>query len=198
MFYLNLATFAKAEDYYVSQGFEKVVVPWAVSHDIIAITAPPHVKKVEIAENQVLVGSAEQSFLQLIADGKLKPGRYQTTTPCFRNELSYDDFHLPYFLKLELIETRNTDDKTLLDIIEVAKKWYSQYLAVDVLYVRPDPWDSVTLGKCFDIISRRDGFELGSYGVRSHPKLGTWIYGTGLAEPRFSRVMELDIQSRIS
>lgn len=31
--------------------------------------------------------------------------------------------------------------------------------------------------------------ELGSYGIRSHPKIGNWVYGTGLALPRFSQAL---------
>jgi hypothetical protein len=32
-----------------------------------------------------------------------------------------------------------------------------------------------------------DGIEIGSYGVRNHKNI-IWVYGTGLAEPRFSKV----------
>jgi len=35
--------------------------------------------------------------------------------------------------------------------------------------------------------------ELGSYGIRKHPKVGTWVYGTGCAEPRLSYAIEQDI-----
>lgn len=38
-----------------------------------------------------------------------------------------------------------------------------------------------------DIVFR--GIELGSYGIREHKYL-KWVYGTGLAEPRFSNVLQ--------
>lgn len=190
MFNLNPNRFAEAEKFYKDFYFQPIAVPWAVSREAIAITAPPNVEQTAIEKDKLLVGSAEQSFLQMIIDNVLPAGRYQALTPCFRREAVQDDLHLPYFVKLELIETQNTDEENLLEIIEICKKWFSQFLRVDSIYVRPEPWDSVTLGKCFDIISKECGTELGSYGMRFHPKVGTWIYATGCAEPRLTTVLK--------
>ena len=42
----------------------------------------------------------------------------------------------------------------------------------------------------YDIVSKIGHYELGSYGIRTCDYL-KWIYGTGCAEPRLSRVLKL-------
>jgi hypothetical protein len=39
-----------------------------------------------------------------------------------------------------------------------------------------------------------NGFELGSYGVRQYHDI-TWIYGTGIAEPRFSKINSITVKN---
>lgn len=50
-----------------------------------------------------MVGSAEQSFLARMFEGKLKEDTlYMSITPCFRDEENLDIFTQPHFMKLEL------------------------------------------------------------------------------------------------
>lgn len=60
------------------------------------------------------------------------------------------------------------------------------YLAI----VRQDVNDPLLIGDQFGIeLTLTDRtIELGSYGVR-RAFFGTWVYGTGIAEPRFSKAL---------
>ena len=40
----------------------------------------------------------------------------------------------------------------------------------------------------YDIVDLKNGIELGSYGIRQF-KDYKWIFATGLAEPRFSKIL---------
>src|ERR1700722_19548558 len=87
--------------YYKTNGFEYIEVPWTVDESISNMTKPDYKKNFFLKEKS-LVGSAEQSFMQLIKENKLNYGKYITTTPCFRDEI-VDDLHKQYFMKTELI-----------------------------------------------------------------------------------------------
>jgi hypothetical protein len=66
--------------FYESFGFKRIESPWTVTKDVSDITKPPGGK------DKVLVASGEQSFLYLYLKGFLPRGRYQTVTPCFREQ----------------------------------------------------------------------------------------------------------------
>jgi len=164
--------------YYEKKGFARIESPWTVTKYVSAITKPDFCIDWEIKHNdKVLVASGEQSFLYLYLKGFLPKGRYQSITPCFRFD-SFDFIHTKYFMKNELIETKSVSEKSLEEIVEIALKFFKKYL--------PES-ESVKTESGFDIEFK--GIELGSYGIRSCEYLD-WIYGTGVAEPRFSNLIK--------
>ena len=175
---------SQAQSYYDMAGFKNIEVPWFVDKSIIDITLPPGATPVEIPGRGYLIGSAEQGFLSLIAEGKLPSGKYQSTSPCFRND-SVDELHRTAFMKLELIDTRVleniTTDVQLKSVIQLAELFFESCVGVEILQTEDG----------FDIVDSKNKIELGSYGIRSHPLVGTWIYGTGVAEPRLSAVLKM-------
>jgi hypothetical protein len=158
---------AKSIDYYKSIGYKYVEVPWVVSDEAICTT----LNKSSYDEKNRVVGSAEQSFIQLMIDKDIKPGSYVACTPCFRDELIINNVSYPYFLKVELIIVDKYDiDKCLND----AKGFFINYNS-NVIPLKTDNGYDLML----------NDIEIGSYGVRKY-KDYVWTYGTGLAEPRFS------------
>lgn len=161
-------------DYYSQFGFQRIEVPWVVSEEIDSITRPSDRNPFVIQGKELnLVASGEQSFLQLYHDGKLQHGRFQTITPCWRDE-KVDVLHKKYFIKNELIDTENVSDSNLLSIIEIALNFFKKYLP-QAYVLKTD------IG--YDIMHK--DIELGSYGIRECSFL-KWIYATGCAEPRLS------------
>jgi len=121
-------------------------------------------------------------------------GSYCAITPCFRNEPKLDDQHQPYFLKCELISWVPTDGKLIEQVIQMhhmigAARQFFEDEGLEVECV-PNPegmHDPIGVnGQAFDVVSFRTNVEVGSYGIREHASVGRWIYGTGIAEPRFS------------
>ena len=157
-----------------------------VDNDVLAITCPPDRKGLEFKGRKV-VASAEQSYLQLMKEGKLPEGKYVATTPCFRDEPTVDELHQFYFLKTELIEvgyhSATPPDENLENMIHDAVSFFEQFLSVRV--------ERTAIGK--DIVDVERGVELGSYGIRTHQFspdcTAQWIYGTGVALPRLSYVL---------
>jgi hypothetical protein len=177
---INHRRFADAEQFYAQYGFTPAEVPWIVQHDTYFATKPTAAKPFATLGGY-LVASAEQGFMQLIGKG-LERGRYQATTPCFRDEPSYDELHQPYFLKLELcmVEPKDVYDE-LARMIRIAQNYFEQFVTTK----------TVTLNDHhIDIVEATTGIELGSYGIRSW-NLRQIICGTGLAEPRLSTVLSL-------
>lgn len=165
--------------FYEKRGFSRVESPWTVAQQISQITKPQDKIDFEIKHNgKVLVASGEQSFLYLYLKGFLPKGRFQTVTPCFRYE-SFDFLHTKYFIKNELIDTKDVSDKNLQSIVGICLEFFQKYL----------PDSEIVKTECgYDIEWK--GYELGSYGVRSCEFLD-WIYATGVAEPRFSSLINL-------
>lgn len=165
--------------YYESSGFARIEAPWTVSEEVDNITRPKDRIQFQLKHNdKCLVASGEQSFLYLYLKDFLPPGRFQTVTPCFRYE-AFDFLHTKYFLKNELIETQDVSKKRLEEIVDIALGFYRKYL--------PDATAEKTT-EGYDIVI--EGNELGSYGIRSCPYLD-WIYATGCAEPRTSKLIKL-------
>ena len=184
--------------YYESAGYKWVDVPWVVSEEAVGITRPAWavgnaLSYVAGGKELFPVASAEQSFLQMqmdALDGSLDnriSGRFVTMTPCFRNEPVIDDLHQPYFMKVELISWDKTSREDMDKMIADARLLFEKDLWVDcVLNLDPDPIGIVA----YDLVTSHTGIELGSYGIREHPRVGRWLYGTGLAEPRYSYALE--------
>ena len=185
MGYLNRVV--DALDFY-SQRFKRIEVPWAVSREAIAITRPQVVAPMYVSGGKELypVGSAEQSFIQMKMDNPNGfTGKYVAFSPCFRSEEYLDETRLPYFCKVELgIFDNGVNDRNLDYVMHYALEFFSRYLK-DVQIVLNGEEDPIAVCPSYDIVSK-DGIELGSYGIRYHPKVGRWVYGTGLAEPRLS------------
>lgn len=175
----HLDLFAKAIRYYEWQGYQNIEVPWFISREASRSVMPKERNPFEVLKWPPtsikaidLPGSAEQSFVQLMIENKLNPGKYQSLTPCFRDEPVVDDLHQTTFMKLELIDFNL--NASLLSVVTDAHRFFEKHITCDV----------VPTGDGYDILSK-DDIELGSYGKRSFAGF-SWIYGTGLAQPRFS------------
>ena len=181
---LELITFA--ETFYRSKGYEKIEVPWAIDTDVMDITRPPGRKLFDL-QGKKLVASAEQSYLQLIKDDKIIPGKYIATTPCFRDDKE-DELHQHYFLKTELINfdfEAKIAENDLDSMVNDALQFFSFFLPVKK--------QQTAIGH--DLVDQQLGIELGSYGVRNHTfqdgREVQWVYGTGIALPRLTYVLDL-------
>jgi hypothetical protein len=171
----------KAQRFYEKRGYENVKTGWIVSNEAILVTLPPE-RRMQRALDGSLVASGEQGFIQMMMDGTMKVGRYQTATPCFRDEPAYSETTLPWFFKVELIDYLGT--------LESARA-IAHKRSCDVLHdafqcmedLAEENFEVVMTPEGFDIMC--NGIELGSYGYRTWEN-HLWVYGTGIAEPRFS------------
>ena len=178
---INYQLIADAIKYYSELGFEQIETPWTVTKEISAITAPKDATFFTVKEkNKVLVASAEQGFLYLMNKGFLPKGKYQSVSPCFRDE-SFDVTHTKYFIKNELIDTLLPNCKKLHTLVDNAFQFF-----INLVPVRENLKVKEVSKYQFDI--EYNGIELGSYGMRNTP-IGNYLYGTAIAEPRFSRAI---------
>lgn len=186
---INYNILGASIEYYENHNYIRIEAPWMVTEEISNITKPDNCVNYFVPEcKKVLVASGEQSFLYLANKGLLPPGKYQTTTPCFRNE-PIDITHRKCFIKNELIQTNLVNYKELESMINLSLKFFEQYIPKEKLKViKTDSSKSVTNYDIVAIINNKE-LELGSYGIRNHEILD-WIYGTGCAEPRLSLVLK--------
>lgn len=161
-------------------SFTRIEVPWMVSQEISNLTCPSERRHdFVLSHNQkTLVASGEQSFLYLYCKEFLPLGRFQAVTPCFRNDY-HDVTHRKHFIKNELIVTDDVSEDNLQKVIDLSVRFFHSEGFEELEVVQE------TLGSSYDILYK--GTELGSYGIRTCPFL-TWIYGTGVAEPRTSNL----------
>lgn len=186
---INFLHLAQSIEHYQQLNYVRLEAPWWVTQEIANLTKPEGARDYFIPENnKVLVASAEQSFLYLANKGLLPPGTFQATTPCFRNE-PIDLLHHKHFIKNELINTKNTTDSSLNQMIEHAMVFFSKYISKDKLKIEATPAKGSSVN--FDILATVNGkdLELGSYGIKECEIL-KWIYGTGCAEPRLSLIID--------
>lgn len=170
-------------DYYKLHNFSRIESPWTVTPYISGLTKPSDKIDYKLEHNKkVLVASGEQSFLYLYLKGFLPKGRYQSVTPCFRDEI-FDLTHTKYFMKNELIDTLHVNEENLMIVVGTCFEFFKKNLkdSKDLMVVK-------TSDTSYDIEYK--GIELGSYGIRSCDFL-EWIYGTGIAEPRFSTCQKM-------
>lgn len=166
-------------DYYENNGFNRIESPWTVSEYVDRITKPKEMISFQLKHNnKCLVASGEQSFLYLYLKDFLPKGQFQTTTPCFRFE-SFDYSHTKYFIKNELIKTDLVNVNELDKITNICFNFFKKHIP-NIEIIKTD------IG--YDI--EYNGNELGSYGIRENEYL-KWIYATGCAEPRFSKIINL-------
>lgn len=162
---------SRAVEYYNGLGYQYIDVPWMVEHETSAITCPAGYEI--MTDHGALVGSAEQGFLQLIKDEKLDYGTYMSVSPCFRNEVA-DATHQPYFMKLELFQYADAKLKTDL----IPRMWRMVDDAKNFMGGNHVQYDDLSV----DL--ELNGVEVGSYGVRMYDTY-KWVFGTGLALPRW-------------
>lgn len=184
---IDYSKIAKAQEYYNKLGYKYIEVPWLVSKQANEVTKPQGIKDYETF-NGCLVASGEQSFIQLILNNKLNYGLYSCITPCYRNEKEYNEYTYEYFLKLELIYYFNhigdEIDNQILKMLYDAKRFFSNYICWDKLNIV-----NTNIGYDINGVLNDKEIELGSYGYRKWNSY-KWIYGTGIAEPRFSLVYD--------
>lgn len=174
---------SKAIKFFSHKGYTQVETPWRVSEESINLTFKS--SEAFKSDDKFLVGSAEQGFLEMISDGILDYGRYMSVSPCFRNEKE-DYFHQQEFIKLELIDIILVKNMFALNLMRDAViKFITKHLKVKsssivVVSTNDDSTD-------FDILI--DGIEYGSYGFRNIGEK-VYIYGTGIALPRASKILK--------
>lgn len=180
----------KSQEFYLKYGFNIIETPWLIKEEAYKYTAPPNTNSFHINFlDSYLVASAEQGFLQLIDDEKIKPGKYQSLTPCFRDD-EEDDLHCKYFMKNELIEIlpnhfiNSPKLEKLNYMIDTCLLFFKKYLKGVISIQTKDDRSLVS----FDL-QTISGIELGSYGIRKY-KNYLYIYGTGCAEPRLTTAVE--------
>lgn len=183
--HLDFSVIAEAQKFYAEAGYTPIAVPWVIDEAYIAETKPDGVAFYSTLGG-VLVASAEQSFIQMMDQGWDSPGSYQATTPCFRDE-EHDETHSPYFMKTELFDNKTVTVHRLEEMIATALKFFNHYLPARV--------ENMGDGT-FDIVGVESGVELGSYGIRER-KSFRWVYGTGVALPRFTYVQEQELSLQI-
>lgn len=177
---IDYSNLAKSIKYYEKNGFSRIEVPWLVTEFVDSITRPEGIEPYIVeSKKKNLIASGEQGFLYLYLKEYLPRGSFQTVTPCFRND-SFDFTHTKYFMKNELIKTDIVTKARLEEVTNIALELFQPWFLEDL-----------------DIIETPDGFdinhgttELGSYGIRECEFLN-WIYGTGWAEPRMSKIIDL-------
>lgn len=171
---------AESVVYYAANQYKRIEAPWTVSEYVDSITRPADKVPFQLKHNnKCLVASGEQSFLYLYLKEFLPKGQFQTITPCFRED-SFDFTHTKYFMKNELIKTDVVNISELEKMVALCEKFFNQYLHKVSIVKTPEGFD-------INFEER----ELGSYGIRQTPFLN-WIYGTGVAEPRFSKIIFKD------
>jgi hypothetical protein len=166
--------------YYKDKGFNRIETPWLVTAAVDNITKPKDAEPYIVeAKKKNLIASGEQGFLYLYLKEYLPLGKFQTVTPCFRND-SFDFTHTKYFMKNELIQTDVTTISTLEEIVDNALSFYQPFFNKKL--------NVETTKDGLDIML--DDYELGSYGIRECEFL-KWVYGTACAEPRTSKLINL-------
>ncbi len=168
---IDYSKLSEALMYYESVGYEYIEAPWVVEPASVAVTLPAGSTATSVSYGD-LVGSGEQSFIELMRRGRAIH-KACCVTPCFRIEDTYDQLHHAYFMKLELIDTDATPHN-LQSMIGKAAAFLARYTDVSIVQTGSDS---------YDIVSSKNHVELGSYGFRSFDDK-KFIYGTGLALPR--------------
>lgn len=171
---------AAAVGLYRGMGYEYVELPWFADPEVLAITCADRTRIMEVTGFGGLLGSAEQAFLAEDLAGRLPNGRCVACTPCFRAEPIIDRLHLPGFMKVELFRSDRTDEAALRDMLTDAVSVMSRLAGTKVDVRSTDEGCDIEI----------ESVEVGSYGIRSARGL-TWVFGTGLAEPRFSTALAL-------
>ena len=161
-------------NYYSSIGYVPMECSMLVDEDVIKHTLPEGKMALEHRDGLYYVGSAEQSFLQLVKNKESLCDKMMFITPCHRDEDIIDASHLNIFMKVELI---NLVENPIEDVIN----FYKKMLKVDVVkHFDKDVTDLML-----------NGFEVGSYGEGVY-RNQLYYYGTGIAFPRIRYALSLN------
>lgn len=164
--------------YYTNLGYEEINVPIFVPQYISDLTKPVENKNIMVDDKMCLVGSAEQSFLYQYLQGFLPKGKYQATTPCFRDD-NEDYFHQQWFIKNEIFITQDVNEANLNKLVNEAYYFFKQYIE-DIKLLKTE--------KGYDIVYL--DYELGSF-YKNSTDFCDYICGTACAEPRLSNIIKL-------
>lgn len=177
---------------HVNGGFKYVEAPWLIESEAMLVTLPKDKYGIcttycneDTKQAKYLPGSAEQSFIQMMLDNTLPNGQYCAAGPCFRDEVE-DELHSTTFFKVELIIVGSNKKEDLDWLVKVASSFFNSRSNVE----EDNGKFEVDVEKTedgFDLLL--NGIEIGSYGMRSY-KNYKWIYGTGLALPRFNKAIK--------
>ncbi|MCZ7862508.1 hypothetical protein O9X98_14130 [Agrobacterium salinitolerans] len=176
--FTNWARLARALDYYSSNGFLRVELDWSAPKDICSITCPDEGRMFAF-DDEYLVGSAEQAFMDAQNLGSLPAGRYVALTPCFRREPVVSETHLRHFMKVELFASHDARDELAYEFGLLAADFMQRETSHVVELVATEEGYDLEIA----------GLEVGSYAARTANGM-SWTCGTGLAEPRFSTAVE--------
>lgn len=175
---INWELLSEAYKYY-SNFYQYIETPYLIPKEYTEYTKP-HTNNSFILTNDdfhtqphELVGSAEQGFIYLLLNERLEKQKYFSITPCFRSE-QFDTLHQPWFMKLELFNY-SSDENDLESMIQECMSFFADQNIIPQL--------EQTSSKSYDILI--NNIEVGSYGFRKIEN-HTFIYGTGLALPRFT------------
>lgn len=197
-----------AVSHYERLGYQLIDVPYLVDVDVSNLTKPWFVDNLHHDNKKVYVGSGEQSFIQLMKERKINKGKYMCITPCYRDEKDLDKLHLRMFMKLELINISDELNKPcfiqqqgkriVYEVLNDAKEFFDQYSdnirIIQTGTHRVNDWmGSNIFGSCMEHDILNNDIEIGSYGIRE-TLYGRFVYGTGLALPRFNQTFGDNIE----
>lgn len=155
----------------------------------------PDLSRMTKTPNGWMVASAEQGFIQLFFDGKVKQDtRYVSVSPCVR-ACENDKLHFPVFMKVELSLWTKSEEKAHLEaqtFLKSAKRLLEHRLTVESrgsIFLKAVSAPSKYGIENTDLML--DGIELGSYGYRRLVGGNYIVYGTGLAEPRTTQALAI-------
>lgn len=178
--FINYSRIGLAQAFYRGAGYVNIETPWLVTPQAVVATLPPKAKIFQ-SNFGCLVGSAEQSFLQMMLDETLIQGKYQSSGPCFRDEAEVNALTRMSFFKTELISYMPQDPEEALKamIQDALQCFFTISDSEEFHLVKTDDGNDIYFGNV----------ELGSYGIRQLNN-HLWVYGTGIAEPRFSMAVQ--------
>lgn len=159
-----------------SEIFTPIELPYIIEEKYVEVTLPPGHNHLRHKGDLVYVGSAEQSFIKYLSEGKLPKNNYQAITICSRDEKILNTRSLLNFVKLELFS------KTIspIEMTKLVFKIYKNYDNRNYSIIE-------TSHNCFDI--NCENVEVCSFGERFNPySNSSFTFGTGLALPRFTTI----------
>lgn len=187
---------AEAVAFYEKRGYRYIEVPWVVPPRFVRATLPSggvpyRIEPIGQAPIEAeLVGSAEQSFWWLENRGGLRgfpTQRFVGVSPCFRGD-ERSPIHQKTFMKVELFIPNGLPGPGIERVLEDSKAFFESQGVTPI---------RVNTANGIDWYAA--GIEIGSYGRRVVGYEGgtaEWVYGTGLAEPRFSQALAEENRGR--